>query len=132
MQAKHSVTAGYVRFSGLLPEIADGAGNLAWQKVVGRKAFWTKPLRGKLRSFDLLAASAEQRQRSPFADLCLWRAKVCNQKAEVGEGAGEGAESLPTDFYKDLECFCLPSVPMVSMGYDQKHFCHGRGRGQSF
>jgi len=23
----------------------------------------------------------------------------------------------------------LPSVPIVSMGYDQKHFCHDRGRG---
>jgi hypothetical protein len=64
--------------------------------------------------------------------LCLCTAEVCNQKAEVGEGAGEGAERLPTDFYKDLECFCLPSVPIVSMGYDQKHFCHGRGRGRSF
>jgi hypothetical protein len=41
---------------------------------------------------------------------------------------GEGAERLPTDFYKDLECFCLPSVPIFSMGYDQRHFCHGSGR----
>jgi hypothetical protein len=71
--------------------------------------------------------SAEQRPRSTLSDLRLRKVEVCNQKAEVGEGAGEGAESLPTDFYKDLECFCLPSVPIVSMGYDQKHFCHGRG-----
>ena len=33
-------------------------------------------------------------------------AEVCNQKAEVDEGAGEGAEDLPTDFFNDLECFC--------------------------
>jgi len=51
--------------------------------------------------------SAEQRHRSTLFNLCLWRAEVCNQEAEVGEGADEGAESLPTDFYKDLECFLL-------------------------
>jgi hypothetical protein len=32
-------------------------------------------------------------------------AEVCNQKAEVDEGAGEGAERLPTDFINDLQCF---------------------------
>jgi hypothetical protein len=69
---------------------------------------------------------------SDFSDLCPGKAEVCNQKAEVEEGAGEGAENLSTDFYKDLECFCLPSVPIVSMGYDQKHFCHGRGRPNHF
>jgi hypothetical protein len=36
----------------------------------------------------------------------FWHGRgVCNQKVEVVEGADEGAESLPTDFYKDLECF---------------------------
>jgi hypothetical protein len=35
-------------------------------------------------------------------------------------------EFLPM-FSTDFKCFCLPSVPIVSMGYDQKHFCHGRG-----
>ena len=69
-----------------------------------------------------------QRQRSVFTPFLRQKAEVCNQKAEVDEGAGEGAERLPTDFYKDLECFWLPSVPIVSMGYDQKYFCHGRGR----
>jgi len=73
--------------------------------------------------------SVVPRQWSILADLCLCTAEVCNQKEEVGEGADEGAERLPTDFYKDLECFCLPSVPIVSMGYDQKHFCHGRDLG---
>lgn len=34
------------------------------------------------------------------------KAEVCNQKAEVDEGAGEGAELLPTDFFNDLQCFC--------------------------
>ena len=42
---------------------------------------------------------------SRFSDLCR-KAEVCNQKAEVGEGAGEGAETLPTVFFNDLECFC--------------------------
>jgi hypothetical protein len=60
-------------------------------------------------------------------DLCLCTAEVSTKKAEVSEGADEGAERFPTVFFNDLECFCQPSVPMVSMGYDQKHFCHGKG-----
>jgi len=47
------------------------------------------------------------------------------QKAEVCEGAGQFLVVL----LKDLECPCYPSMPMDSMGYAQKHFCHGRGRG---
>lgn len=71
---------------------------------------------------------------APSTRIEKWRrplfgtAEVCNQKAEVDEGAGEGAETLPTDFFDDLECFSQPSVPMFSMGYDQKHFCHGSGQ----
>jgi hypothetical protein len=61
-------------------------------------------------------------------DFNLCRAEVCSQKAEVGEGA----ERLSTDFCKDLEYFCLPSVPIVSMGYNQKHFYHYRGRPDHF
>ena len=34
------------------------------------------------------------------------KAEICNQEAEVDEGAGEGAEPLPTDFSNDLQCFC--------------------------
>jgi hypothetical protein len=34
------------------------------------------------------------------------KAEVCNQKAEVDEGAGEGAELSRMDFFNDLECFC--------------------------
>jgi hypothetical protein len=37
-------------------------------------------------------------------------------------------EFLPV-FSTAFECFWWPSVPMLSMGYDPKHFCHGRGRG---
>jgi hypothetical protein len=33
------------------------------------------------------------------------KAAVCNQKAEVDEGADEGAETLPTEFFNDLQCF---------------------------
>jgi hypothetical protein len=35
----------------------------------------------------------------------------------------EFVPAFPTAF----ECFWWPSVPMLSMGYDPKHFCHGRG-----
>lgn len=53
----------------------------------------------------LLQAFAEQQHSSIFADCCREKAEVCNQKAEVDEGAGEGAEPLPTDFFNDLQCF---------------------------
>jgi hypothetical protein len=49
--------------------------------------------------------SIVQRQRSSFPDHCHCTAEVCNQKAEVDECAGEGAETLPTDFFNDLQCF---------------------------
>jgi hypothetical protein len=61
------------------------------------------------------SASAEQGQQSnrlrPLPSngtvpLFPKKAEVCNQKAEVDEGAGEGAETLPTDFFYDLQCFC--------------------------
>jgi hypothetical protein len=55
--------------------------------------------------------------------LLLLTAEVCNQKTEVDEGV----EALFTDFFNDLECFCWPSVPIFSMGYDQKDFCHVEG-----
>lgn len=34
---------------------------------------------------------------------------------------------FPPVFSTAFECSWWPSVPMLSMGYDQKHFCHGRG-----
>jgi hypothetical protein len=52
----------------------------------------------------VLQTSAAPRQQSICADCCRPKAEVCNQKAEVDEGAGEGAEDLPTDFFNDLEC----------------------------
>jgi hypothetical protein len=40
------------------------------------------------------------------ADSCPCTAEVWEKKAEVYEGAGEGAEASPMDFFNDLECFC--------------------------
>jgi hypothetical protein len=73
-------------------------------------------------SYDRTRRASTLARNEVFRRPAAGTAEVCNQKAEVVEGAGEGAESSPTDFYKDLECFYLPSVPIVSMCYDQKHF----------
>lgn len=54
----------------------------------------------------VLQTSAVPRQQSIWADCCRPKAEVCNQKAEVDEGASEGAETLLTDFFNDLQCFC--------------------------
>ncbi len=72
----------------------------------------------------MLQTSAVPRQRSICADCCRPKAEVCNQKAEVDEGAG----ILPTDFFNDLQCFWSPMVLMFSMSYIQKHFCHDSGQ----
>jgi hypothetical protein len=50
--------------------------------------------------------SAVQRHRSDFLDLCRWKAAVWERKAEVCEGAGEGAEGFPPVLLKDLQCSC--------------------------
>jgi hypothetical protein len=39
--------------------------------------------------------------------LLLLTAEVCNQKAEIDEGV----ETLFTDFFNDLECFCCHQYP---------------------
>jgi len=62
--------------------------------------------------------SAEQRHRSILLDLCREKAEVWPKKAEVCEGAGEGVEGFLAVLLKDLQCYCWPSMPMDSMGYD--------------
>jgi hypothetical protein len=63
--------------------------------------------------------SAEQRHRSILLDLCREKAEVWPKKAEVCEGAGEGVEGFLAVLLKDLQCYCWPSMPMDSIGYDQ-------------
>ena len=53
-----------------------------------------------------LLTSAVQRSRSIFSDLCRWKAEVWAEKAEVCEGAGEGAGRFLVVLIKDLECSC--------------------------
>ena len=73
-----------------------------------------------LSAVNLRLTFAEQGQRSnqPRPSPCDGKgrfsppkAEVCNQKAEVDEGAGEGAEALPTHFYNDLQCFVSHQCP---------------------
>jgi len=65
--------------------------------------------RGKFACFHILPTSAVQRHRSNqtrpllrsgkgliFLNLCLQKAEVCNQNAEVDEGAEEGAGGVST------------------------------------
>jgi hypothetical protein len=44
--------------------------------------------------------------RSTFSDLCREKAEVRPKKAEVCEGAGEGAEGFLVVLLKDLQCSC--------------------------
>jgi hypothetical protein len=48
-------------------------------------------------STTLLSRPVAVRDAQTAPDICLWRAEVCNQKAEVGESIDRAAESLPAD-----------------------------------
>jgi hypothetical protein len=54
----------------------------------------------------VLRTSAVQRHRSVFPDLCRWRAEAWARKAEVCEGADEGAEGSLVVLLKDLKRSC--------------------------
>ena len=53
----------------------------------------------------MLQTSAVPGQQSISADCCRPKVEVCNQKAEVDEGADEGAGDLPTDFLMTYSAF---------------------------
>jgi hypothetical protein len=58
---------------------------------------------------------------SKFPIIAVEAAKVCNQKAEVAQGAGKGAEALSTDFFSDLECY----LDNIFNELRSKALCHG-------